>query len=241
MGKNSLPILYEDSDLLVINKPANLLVDPTSPWLRGTSPLPAKYLVHRLDRNTTGALILAKNPKAQAAVQKQFKDREVKKTYWLITFGQPKRPAGTITSFISRNPKDRTKRQVELIDFGRHPDARLSVTGYRTLDQKQSGNIETALIEADLKTGRTHQLRAQFKSLGSPILGDPDYTTKPAKRFAKKLGIDRQLLHARAIAFFRPRGGKLVKVGAPLPADFTRVLDELNLKANNKTSDENKT
>lgn len=262
---NQVKILWEDDDLLVINKPANLLVHATKAgepetlnhWLLEKYPTIQKFnwgrpsfakasegregIVHRLDRDTTGALILAKNPTVLQKLQAQFKNHQVKKTYWLITFGSPKKPVGTIKSYLSRNPKDRTKRTVNLLDFGLKPDARLSVTEYQQLDQSSNDGIQTALIEANLKTGRTHQLRAQFKSLDAPILGDPDYTIKPAKRYAEKLGITRQMLHAKRIEFFHPRGGKLVRIVAPLPADFTRALDELNLKDNNnKTSNEGK-
>jgi 23S rRNA pseudouridine1911/1915/1917 synthase len=220
-----LPIIYEDDDLLVINKPAGLTVhagntsDPgraqptVTTFMHGrtTDPDPDRPgIVHRLDRDTSGLLVLAKTPDAKAALQKQFRQRSVHKTYLLLTIGHPDPPAAEIQLPTGRHPSQPLKRAV--VTSGRP-----SITRYRTLETFSG----FSLIQAKPETGRTHQLRVHFAAIGHPVAGDTTYG--PPKR---PLHLKRQFLHAAEIEFITPSGRSL-HLFAELPPDLQAVLARL--------------
>lgn len=234
-------IIFEDSDIIVINKPAGIVVHPgtgdTGPtvvdWLINHSPVVTKHdwlmperlgIVHRLDKNTSGILILAKNPTALENLQAQFKQRLVSKEYYALVFGQPKPAHGTIETFIDRDKRDRQRQAVS--SFG-SDEARRAITNYQTLASwPVKGQIITSIAFFP-KTGRTHQLRAHAKHLGTPILGDQVYTIKPANRFNKLLKLTRQLLHAKRITFAHPTTNQTVVFEAPLASDILELAGSI--------------
>lgn len=220
-----LPVIYEDADLLVIDKPAGLIVHPgntrdpdfnrptVASFMRSrtTDPDPDRPgIVHRLDRDTSGLLVLAKSPAAKADLQQQFRTRAVHKTYLLLTVGHPDPPAAEIRLPTGRHPSQPVKRAV--VNSGRP-----AVTRYRTLRTFPG----YSLIEAKPETGRTHQLRVHFAAIGHPVAGDTIYG--PPKR---PLHLKRQFLHAVEIEFTTP-AGRRVHLESPLPADLETALHQL--------------
>ena len=239
-------ILYEDADCAVINKPARVLVHSlpgheldtaiATWWLAQKDTEKADWpqagregIVHRLDRDTSGALLLAKNPEALKKLQKQFHDRTVRKLYIALAFGKPPKSEGEVESVISRQPKERTKRKASIIDFGGLTGAKKAMTAYRLIGSAKYRESDISLIHFKIKTGRTHQVRLHAKMLGCSILGDRDYATKPSRRLSQALGIERQMLHARELVFQSPEDKQEVKVEAPLFEDMARILAKLGL------------
>jgi 23S rRNA pseudouridine1911/1915/1917 synthase len=228
-----LQILYEDDDVLVVNKPAGLVVHPAPGHWDGTlvngllarAPEgPDAYggiagvrrpgIVHRLDRDTSGLLMVAKTDDAQASLMAQLKARRVKKTYVALALGAPEAAVGRIEAPIGRDPKNRQRMAVV-------SDGRAAVTGYRVRERLPGWT----LLDLDLITGRTHQIRVHLAALGHPIAGDPVYGTGTSRRGPDGLG--RLFLHAWRLEFTTPMGGRLVRVEAPLPADLEAVLERL--------------
>lgn len=220
-----IPVIYENSDILVINKPAGLEVYDLEAKLKKKDE--NIQLAHRLDRDTSGLLLLAKNEKMREWLKRQFKERKIKKVYRLIVAGNLKpeagRLTGTITAVIGRHPSDARRR----IAGGRATgEKREAVTHYKILKSflasKNSGKSYTYL-EARPVTGRTHQLRAHFKHLGFPIASDKLYAphTKPLA------GMERQALHAYRLTVPMPDGTEKY-FEAPLPADFAQALTKLS-------------
>lgn len=226
-------IVYEDKDLLVVNKPAGLLVHHTqkkekeetlTDWLTktykevkgvGDKPDIRPGIVHRLDKDTSGILVIAKNQEAFGLVKSQFQSHAVKKTYRAIVFGTPKNDSGTIKGTISIKPGT-TKRTVYK---GKMPKP--AETEYKVIERFENAS----LVEVFPKTGRTHQIRVHLASINHPVLGDSLYGSKTSKRvFIPKL--DRQMLHANSIEFEAPSGRKLSLVADP-PEDFEAVLQYL--------------
>jgi len=216
-----LPVVYEDADLLVVDKPAGLTVHPaglaTHPTVvdfartRSHDPDPDRPgIVHRLDRDTSGLLIVAKNPAAKAALQARFKKHAVAKTYQLLVIGTPNPPAAVIDLPLDRDPAHPLKRTVMA-------GGRPAITAYRTLATYPGYSF----IEAKPQTGRTHQLRVHFATIGHPVAGDTTYG--PGRR---PLGLKRQFLHAAALEFETPAGHKL-KLASPLPPELASVLAQL--------------
>jgi len=219
----ALAIVFEDADLIVIDKPVGLIVHPGagnpdrtllngllahSPALRN---VPRAGIVHRLDKDTSGLLVVAKNLTAQARLAEQLAARTVKRTYLAVVHGEP--PArGTIDEPIDRDPRVRTRMAV--IAGGR--EAR---TNYRVLEQF----AKAALLECRLETGRTHQIRVHLQHIKCPIVGDTVY------RRGARAGVDfpRQALHAAALELVHPRSGKSKSWSAPLPADMKKLLAAL--------------
>lgn len=219
-----LPVVYEDSDLLVVDKPAGLVVHPATaahaantPSVAGfartktTDPDPERPgIVHRLDRDTSGLLIIAKDPAAKAALQRAFRTRAVAKTYQLLVVGTPKEAAAVINLPLGRDPARPLRRMVS-------QSGREALTGYRTLAVYPGFSF----MEAKPQTGRTHQLRVHFAAIGHPVAGDITYgpPTRP-------LGLTRQFLHAAALEFTTP-SGKFIELHSPLPPDLASVLHTL--------------
>lgn len=223
----ALDILYEDDDLIVINKPAGMVVHPAAGHREGTlvnailahcprlnvGGVERPGIVHRLDSETSGIIVVAKNDMAMRDLQAQFKSRRVHKTYLALVEGIVKPPRGKIDAPIGRDPKHRQKMAVVTRGVKRE-----AVTVYRT--RAQLGAY--TLLEVEPQTGRTHQIRVHLAFLGFPVVGDAVYGKKK-----NALGLTRQFLHAWKIMFKLPRDGREVSFVAPLPADLREALHEL--------------
>jgi 23S rRNA pseudouridine1911/1915/1917 synthase len=215
----ALAVVHEDADLLVIDKPAGLVVHPGSGNWSGTmlnallhhSPeaanLPRAGIVHRLDKDTSGLLVVAKNEAAQTSLVRQLQARSVKRTYLALARGKVA-AAGTVDAPIGRHPVHRTRMAVV-------PGGKPAVTHYRVRKRFAAHT----LLECDLETGRTHQIRVHLASIGHPLEGDPVYAGKVRGVFR------RQALHAWKLAFEHPRTGKAVRFESPVPADFESLLE----------------
>lgn len=228
-----LPVLYEDAACMVLLKPAGIAVHPGAGMpkdaetilhgivrLFAERSLPfssASVLVHRIDKDTTGCLLVAKNAAAHKALQEQFANRTIGKTYLALVLGIPDPPAAVIDATIGRSSSDRTKMTV--IGAGKSREAR---TTYRTL--AMSIETGTALLACDLHTGRTHQIRVHLKCIGHPLLGDLAYGSRESEVLSKKLGIISICLHAWKLTFVSPADGKEHTVEAKVPNCFRDAL-----------------
>lgn len=218
-----LPVVFEDADVIVVDKPAGLVVHPgagldavatVADFARPrTTDADADRpgIVHRLDRDTSGLLIIAKTASAKAYLQAAFKNRQVHKTYTLLAVGRVQPEAATIRLPLGRNPARPLQQAV--VAGGRE-----AITAYKVLVSVPG----YTLVEANPQTGRTHQIRAHFAALGHPVAGDTTYG--PPRR---PLGLKRQFLHAKALNFTAPSGKNLL-LSSPLPSDLQLVLDRLN-------------
>jgi 23S rRNA pseudouridine1911/1915/1917 synthase len=222
-------IVYEDDDVLVIDKPAGLVVHPSPGHREGTLvnallARPGGYgaiagvarpgIVHRLDRDTSGVLIVARNDAAQQSLMAQLKARRVKKTYLALVVGVPSASAGRIEAPIGRHPAHRTRMAVT-------ERGRAAVTGYRVRERFDGWS----LLELDLVTGRTHQIRVHLDAIGHPVAGDPVYGTGTSRRGPD--GLERMFLHAWRVEFVSPGSGRLVRAAAELPPELGEVLGRL--------------
>jgi 23S rRNA pseudouridine1911/1915/1917 synthase len=227
----ALRVVYEDEDLLVIDKPAGLVVHPAPGHSSGTlgnallahgdgetwggiAGVQRPGIVHRLDRDTSGLLMVARTDAAQASIMAQLKARRIKKAYQALVQGSVAAAVGRIEAPIGRDPKHRTKMAVV-------PDGRPSVTGYRVRERF----AEWTLLELDLVTGRTHQIRVHLDAIGHPVAGDPVYGTGTSRR--GPAGLDRLFLHAWRLELTSPSDGHLIRATAPLPPELEAVLDGL--------------
>ena len=226
-----LAILYEDSDIVAVNKPAGLLThvahvreadshNSTSAeeWFRAKYPEVAleRPYAHRLDRETSGVLVFAKNQTAYDFLRKAFTDREVKKTYLAMVYGVPKEKKGIIDFDIGRSRKDFRLRSAQPKAKGRLRDA---ITRYEVISETEEAGQKYALLELHPETGRTHQIRVHLKAVHHPVVADPLYAPKGAP----DLGIGRLALHAYALDLPLPSGGRKV-ISALVPSDFKRVM-----------------
>jgi len=224
-----LDVVFEDDDVLVVDKPAGLVVHPSPGHWSGTlvnallardtayggiAGVERPGIVHRLDRDTSGLLMVAKTDVAQASLMAQLKARRVKKTYLALVQGAVQAGAGRIEAPIGRDPKNRMRMAVVA-------DGRPSVTGYRVRERFP----DWTYLELDLVTGRTHQIRVHLAALGHSIAGDTVYGTGTARRGPD--GLERLFLHAWRLVFAAPATGDLVRVEAPLPAELDGVLGGL--------------
>jgi 23S rRNA pseudouridine1911/1915/1917 synthase len=218
-----LSIVHEDRDLIVIDKPAGLVVHPGAgvpdrtllnallAHAPGLAVVPRAGIVHRLDKDTSGLMVVAKNVSAQAALVKQLAARSVRRVYLAVVHGDPP-AAGTIDAPVGRDARARTRMAVS----SRGKEAR---TGYRVLERYG----RAALVECRLETGRTHQIRVHFQHIHHPLLGDPVY-----RRGARQaLPVPRQALHASELSLVHPRSGRAMSWRAPLPQDMQRLVDAL--------------
>jgi 23S rRNA pseudouridine1911/1915/1917 synthase len=225
-----LDVLYEDGDLLVINKPPGLVVHPAPGHDAGTLVNALLHrckdlagiggerrpgIVHRLDRDTSGALVVAKNEAAMAHLAAQFKNRSVAKEYVALVQGAVARKSGRIATLIGRSPRDRKKMSARVT---RGRDA---VSNYEVVEQFESA----ALVRVRIETGRTHQIRVHMAHLGHPVLGDEAYGR--ARTHDSIPSLPRQMLHAERIAFRHPRTGVDLRIEAPWPEDFRTAVEAL--------------
>ncbi len=228
-----LDILFEDKSLLVLNKAAGIVVHPAAGHddgtlvnallhhcrgsLSGIGGVARPGIVHRLDKETSGCLVVAKNDETHLALSEQFAGRVVKKIYQAIVCGVPTHLAGEIRAAIARHPTER-KRMAVVADN----DGRDAHTSYRVVEKLKG----SALVEAQIHTGRTHQVRVHLQSIGIPVVGDATYGAKPNKKFTDLTGYiaPRVLLHAKELTFIHPRTKKEMHFSAPLPKDFKEAL-----------------
>ena len=229
----SIPVevVYEDDDLLIVNKPAGLVVHPAPGHDTGTlvnallgRAKGAEYggiagmmrpgIVHRLDRDTSGLLMVAKDDTAQHALMAQLKARRIKKTCLALVRGSVAAAVGRVEAPIGRDPRHRTRMAVV-------HDGRAAVTGYRVRERFQSWT----LLELDLITGRTHQIRVHLEAIGHPVAGDPVYGTGTSRR--GPAGLERLFLHAWRLELAAPREGHLIRAEARLPDELEAVLAAL--------------
>jgi 23S rRNA pseudouridine1911/1915/1917 synthase len=219
-------VVHEDADVIVINKPAGVVVYPGAGQRTGTlvNGLLSRYpelaeigerhrpgIVHRLDRGTSGVLMVARTHDAYDALVGQLAAHEPERVYEALVWGQPERDSGTIDAPIGRSTRHPTRMTVT-------PDGRPAVTHYSVL-RRHNVPVTTALLECRLETGRTHQIRVHLRAIGHPIVGDRDYD-------GGRPGLDpgRPFLHACILRFAHPRSGVVVEVEAPLPPDLEDVL-----------------
>ncbi|HLP78454.1 MAG TPA: RluA family pseudouridine synthase [Candidatus Paceibacterota bacterium] len=230
-----LDILFEDDALLVLNKPPGLVVHPAAGHeehtlvnallhhcrgnLSGIGGVARPGIVHRLDKETSGCLVVAKNDETHIALSAQFSGRQVEKIYHAIVCGEMQREKGEIRAAIARHPSHR-KRMAVSDDAGRE-----SWTSYRVLERLRAAT----LAEASLHTGRTHQIRVHFQHIGYPLAGDETYGQRQNRRFEELIGFaaPRVMLHAFQLAFVHPRTGKRMAMEAPRAADFQEFLDAI--------------
>jgi 23S rRNA pseudouridine1911/1915/1917 synthase len=223
-----LNIVYEDEDLIVLNKPQGMVVHPAHGNYSGTivnallshcdnlsgiNGVMRPGIVHRIDKDTSGLIVIAKNNEAHVSLSEQLKEHTITRRYNALVEGRVKNENGTIETMLGRNPKDRKEMAVV------SRNGKSAVTHYTVLEKFEN----YTLIEARLETGRTHQIRVHMAHIGHPVVGDPVYGFKK-QRFETK----GQLLHARVLGFIHPRTGEYIEFEAPLPDYFTNILNKLS-------------
>jgi 23S rRNA pseudouridine1911/1915/1917 synthase len=223
-----LDILFENDDLMVVNKPAGMVVHPAAghdsgtlvhavlgyaPGLEGVGGVERPGVVHRLDKDTSGLILLAKNDRSHRWLQDQFRTRKVDKSYMALVDGHPPTPTGRVEASIGRDPSHRKKMAIVSVSKGRE-----AISEYKTLESFPNHT----LLEFHPLTGRTHQIRLHCLFLGCPIVGDEIYGNR-----RRSLKIDRQFLHAIQLKIILPGEKKPKVFEAPLPDDLVEVLDQL--------------
>lgn len=223
-----LTVVFEDASVIVINKPAGLVVHPGTGNWQGTmlnallhrapelARIPRAGIVHRLDKDTSGLLVVARTLEAQTDLVRQLQARTVKRDYLALVYGAIEN-AGEIEAPIGRDPRARTRMAVT-------PGGKPALTRYRVLERFEGAT----LLECSLSTGRTHQIRVHLHSLGHPIVGDPVYRLSGRRRGAAAIdAFQRQALHALRLAFVHPASGQLVSFESPLPEDMRELIASL--------------
>lgn len=236
-----LDIAYEDKDLIVVDKPAGLVVHPAyghaqdtlvNALLHHTTDLSQGFdelrpgLVHRLDKDTSGLIVIAKNENAQRALALQFQRKISHRIYRAVIFGEMKPPAGTITSYLKRHPEDRRRSaSVEPTE----PNAKQAITHYKTVQTHASG---LSLVELKLETGRTHQIRVHVKEAGHPVVGDVTYGADSRVNNLKSVHLRKLIndmprfaLHAFELGFYHPTARDFLRLKSKWPADLRPLID----------------
>jgi 23S rRNA pseudouridine1911/1915/1917 synthase len=232
-----LVVVYEDEHLIVVDKPAGMVVHPAAGnpdgtlvnallhhcagQLSGIGGVARPGIVHRIDKDTSGLIVVAKSDLAHEKLSAQFADHSIERAYLAVTAGHPLPAAGTVNRRIGRSDADRKKMAVLPDDANRGKHA---ITHYRTLQRL----AHAALIECRLETGRTHQVRVHLASIGHPLLGDPAYgrDPKPLRPLLARLGFARQALHAARLGFIHPATGNHLSFSSELPTDMRELIDE---------------
>ncbi len=225
-----LDIIYEDDDVVIVNKPKNMVVHPAAGHYTGTLVNAIMYhckdnlsgingvmrpgIVHRIDKDTTGSVIICKNDAAHQDIAAQLKDHSINRVYHAICYGIIKDDEGDIEAPIGRSAQDRKKMAV--VDGGKY-----AFTHYRVLKRFEEDKM--TYIECRLKTGRTHQIRVHMAHIGHPLLGDEVYAQGKKSRFK----LDGQCLHAKTLGFIHPRSKEYIETDAPLPEYFSHLLNVL--------------
>ncbi|WP_230187585.1 RluA family pseudouridine synthase [Sphingobium sp. CECT 9361] len=234
----ALNVVYEDADLIVVDKPAGMVVHPAAGnadgtlvnallhhcagQLSGIGGVARPGIVHRIDKDTSGLIVAAKTDKAHEGLSRQFKDHSIERLYAAIVAGRLIPPTGTVSQWIGRSDGDRKKMAVHPEGRGKH-----AVTHYRTLEPLH----EASLVECKLETGRTHQVRVHMAHLGHPLIGDPVYSKskKHFKSILETLGFKRQALHARTLGFIHPLSSNALSFESRIPADMQELLSQLRV------------
>lgn len=227
-----LDVLYEDEDVIVVNKPKGMVVHPAPGHYSGTlvnallfhckgnlsgiNGILRPGIVHRIDRDTTGSVIACKNDRAHSSIAEQLKEHSIVRRYHAIVYGVIKEEEGTIHTLIGRHPSDR-KRMAVRGDGGKD-----AITHYKVLKHLN----KFTYVECSLKTGRTHQIRVHMAHIGHPLLGDIVYGPK-SSQFPKGTGLEGQTLHAKILGFVHPSTGEYIETDAPLPDYFLDLLNKL--------------
>lgn len=221
-----LDILYEDSDVIVVNKPQGMVVHPANGNLTGTlvnallwhckdlsgiNGVARPGIVHRIDKDTSGVLVVAKNDNAHNKLAEQFKEHSITRIYFALCEGLLKKDEGTVDAPLARHPVDRLK--IAIV-----PGGRRAVTHYKVMERFNSHT----LVECRLETGRTHQIRVHMSHIGHPLVGDPVYGYKK-----QRFKVEGQLLHAARLGFVHPSTGKYVEFETKLPDYFQKVVEVL--------------
>jgi len=248
--KYKLDIIYQDNDVMVINKPAGLVVHPGAGNFDNTlvnalinydkknlSSINGELrpgIVHRLDKDTSGVIIVAKNNFAHTHLSKQFNEHSIDRKYIALVWGKLRPQKGEIKTFITRSSKNR-----QLMDVSQ-TKGKLAITNYKTIEIYENARVPTlSLVEYRLKTGRTHQIRVHMKFKGNPILGDKSYKKKLKKlkdvdpelnEIIKK--IDRQCLHAKSLGFLHPTKNQRLFFESKLPNDLHKIVKKLRSTSN---------
>lgn len=226
--KIPLEICYEDEDVLVVNKPRGMVVHPAPGHYSGTLVNALLYhckqdlsgiggvarpgIVHRIDKDTSGLLMVAKNDLTHHSLAEQLKEHTITRMYLAVVHGVIRHERGLIEAPIGRDPKDRKRMAVE------HRNGKHAITHFTVLERFS----KSTYVECKLETGRTHQIRVHMKSIGHPLIGDPTYG--PVKN---KYGFLGQALHAEVLGFTHPRTGKRIELKAKPPLDFAQLMDKL--------------
>ncbi len=229
-----LDILYEDQDILVVNKPKGMVVHPAAGHYSGTLVNALMYhckdslsgingvmrpgIVHRIDMDTTGSLLVCKNDEAHRILAEQLKEHTIRREYHAIVYGNIKEDTGTVDAPIGRHPTDRKKMSIN------HKNGKQAVTHYEVLER--FGNF--TYIRCRLETGRTHQIRVHMASLHHPLLGDEVYGPSSRPPFP---GLKGQVLHAKILGIYHPATGEYMEFDAPLPQYFVDLLQKLRRKS----------
>lgn len=238
-----LAVVYEDDAMLVIDKPAGLVVHPAAGNWGGTvlngllrrypaaAALPRAGIVHRLDKETSGLMVVARTLTAQTDLVRQLQARSVKRTYLALVWGETPED-GTIDAPIARDPRERTRMAIVETASGKP-----SRTHFRTLGVAPLGRGCVSMVMCQLETGRTHQIRVHFESIGHPLLGDPVYHRatrrgqRPAIKAPLPVPFERQALHAFRLGLVHPVTGKGKRWEAPPPADFQALVDAIDFES----------
>lgn len=233
-----LNIVHEDADLIVVDKPAGLVVHPAAGNLDGTlvnallhhcqgqlsgiGGVARPGIVHRIDKDTSGLLVVAKSDKAHDGLARQFKDHSIQRLYAAIVYGHPQPATGTVDAWLGRSDADRKKMAVHREGRGKH-----AVTHYRTVERLR----DAAMVECRLETGRTHQVRVHMHHIGHPLIGDPVYgrERKGFKSILETLSFKRQALHAKSLGFIHPVTDERLMFQSALPADMQELLSLLHV------------
>ena len=233
----ALDVVFEDEHLIVVNKPAGMVVHPAAGnpdgtlvnallfhcrgQLSGINGVARPGIVHRIDKDTSGLLVVAKTDAAHEGLAAQFAEHSIHRRYLAVCAGHPSPRQGTIDARLGRSERDRKKMAVLAKDSSR---GKRAVTRYKTLKTM----ADCALIECRLETGRTHQVRVHCQSIGHPLLGDPVYGSDPKslRPLLSEIGFARQALHAAELGFAHPVTGERVLFTAELPADMKELIDE---------------
>ncbi|KKQ90892.1 MAG: Pseudouridine synthase [Berkelbacteria bacterium GW2011_GWA1_39_10] len=241
---NDIKTIFEDNNLIIIDKPAGVLVHPTQAkekdtlvyWLLSKYPnivklnwpdLTRQGVVHRLDKDTSGLIILAKNPETLEKLQKQFQEREVKKTYLALVLGKVKPTEGKIEAMITRGETGLQKVLETTYSFSKEK-IRPAVTVYKANKYYKYGDGDLTLVSAMPLTGRMHQIRVHLKHIGYPIIGDQLYNTKESRKLSKELELNRQFLHAEKLELIHPITDKIISLESKLAEDLKNILEKLN-------------
>ena len=223
-----LDIVYEDEDFLIVNKPKGMVVHPAAGHYQGTlvnavmnhcgqelstiNGVMRPGIVHRIDKNTTGLLVVCKNDKAHKSLAEQLKEHSITRKYVAIVCGNIKEDSGTVDAPLGRSRKDRKKQAIDMVD------GRDAVTHFRVLERFS----DYTLVECVLETGRTHQIRVHMASIGHPVLGDDVYGPKKCP-----FTLEGQCLHAKVLGFIHPSTGEYVEFDSEYPAYLNRLMERL--------------